>query len=318
MLLKACIFQYIIDESKRKQIIGDIRHDLKQAFDKIIMINNLKMNDQVMWLSEFLSDLSRIDKESDVFRYPFNNSAQVFFEKQTHISLIALHDNMNRAFYILKDLYTTSRILEKEYDDFRHLEPKVIIEGGEYYQQSVIGYSYSRMLYYPYFTSYKQVADSIRDHITVSGEKDLVLPMCYLYRNAIELGLKRIIVEDCCFDNQKSMNILRRKKHSIQGLWNSIVDEIKSYANETNDIQTIKDAEEYISTFHGFDVTSDLFRYPCDKNLKVHFMKPQTVDIDNLSYCFEGFCNFIDGVDSMLKAIREYEAEMLAEMASWY
>lgn len=37
------------------------------------------------------------------------------------------------------------------------------------------------------------------------------MPMCYMYRNAVELGLKRIIIEDSHIERTKALKILRRK-----------------------------------------------------------------------------------------------------------
>ena len=49
--------------------------------------------------------------------------------------------------------------------------------------------------------------------------------MCYVYRNAIELALKRLIIEDSYIDEYSALKIAKKKKHSILGLWNSIKDE---------------------------------------------------------------------------------------------
>lgn len=53
-------------------IIGDIRHDLKQGYDKLLELKDLEYtdNDNANWLWKYLADISRIDKESDMFRYP--------------------------------------------------------------------------------------------------------------------------------------------------------------------------------------------------------------------------------------------------------
>lgn len=73
----------------------------------------------------YLADISKIDKESDMFRYPFGNNLNVLFDKQTHISLVATHDNMNNAFNILSELYKTGNFTEQEYEAYI---PQLIIE----------------------------------------------------------------------------------------------------------------------------------------------------------------------------------------------
>lgn len=115
LILKANIFQVVVSDGERKEIIGEIRHDLKQGYDKLLELKNLEFteNNNTNWLWEFLTDISRIDRESDMFRYPFGNNLKVLFDKQTHISLVATHDNMNRAYDILRGLYDTGNFRNK-------------------------------------------------------------------------------------------------------------------------------------------------------------------------------------------------------------
>lgn len=317
LLLKANIFQTVTNDTDRKDIVGEIRHDLKQAFEKLIEAKSLTIDcsENAKWLMDYLSDISRIDRESDMFRYPFGNNLKALFEKQVNISLVATHDNMNKAFNIIKEIYDTGVLSEQIYEAY---EPQLIIEGGNYYQQSVVCYKYSQHAFYPYYSSYEEVGKFLKEIIATKKKPNLFMPMCYLYRNAIELGLKRLIVEDSHIESSKALKIIRKKKHSILGLWNSVAEEIKEYANAPDDDTTLEDTYQYIQTFHNFDQSSDLFRYPCNKDMVSYFSKMKKLDIENVSSCFEELCNFLDAVDSMLSEIKDYEAEMAAEMASYY
>lgn len=250
-----------------------------------------------------------------MFRYPFGNNLNVLFDKQTHISLVATHDNMNKAFNILSELYKTGNFTEQEYEAY---SPRLIIEGGHYYQQSVVGYKYAQHSFYPYYSSYEEVGNFLKEKVLNDNRKELFMPMCYMYRNAVELGLKRIIIEDSHIERTKALKILRRKKHSILGLWNSIVDEVDNYSNATDDDTTLNDTTQYIQAFHDFDQSSDLFRYPCNKKLQVYFSEEKVLDIENVSSCFEELCNFLDAVDSSLSYVKDIEAEIAQEMASYY
>ena len=316
LLLKSNIFKLVPNEQDRKDIVKLVRHDLKQAFDKIIEITGLDINTNknTIWLSKFLEDISRIDRESDMFRYPFGNDLRVLFEEQTHISLVATYYNMGRAFDLLNDFYKTNQFKKDTYQEY---EPKLIVEGGEYYEQSVVGYKYHRMAFHPYNRSYDECATYLAEKIKEECKDHLFMPMCYLYRNSIELGLKKIIVEDSKYDSAKKLRILKRKKHSIQALYNSISDELHEHDTNPND-DTLTNVEHYISTFHNIDTTSDLFRYPCNNNLDVHFATPTELDIDNVINCFQELINFLDCVSAMLSQIRDYEAEMEAEYRSCY
>ena len=139
LLLKATIFQAVTNDTDRKDIIGKIRHDLKQAFEKLIEVKSLTIdyNENAKWLKEYLFDISRIDRESDMFRYPFGSNFKALFKQQVNVSLEATHNNMNKAFNIIKDIYDTGALSELIYEAH---EPQLIIEGGNYYQQSVVGY----------------------------------------------------------------------------------------------------------------------------------------------------------------------------------
>ena len=135
------------------------------------------------------------------------------------------------------------------------------------------------------------------------------MPMCYMYRNAIELGLKRIIVEDSKIDNEKRYKILKRKKHSILGLWNSVVDEIKLLNTDSNNT-TLDDVIKYINAFHNIDITSDLFRYPCNKDLESNFLSMKTYDVTNIRDCFLDLLNFLDCVSMAMSNNNELEEEI--------
>lgn len=81
LLIKASIFQNVTDTTKRKEVIGDIRHDLKQAFELLIKEKGLQVNGNknAEWVSDYLSDISQIDRESDMFRYPFGRNFKALF-----------------------------------------------------------------------------------------------------------------------------------------------------------------------------------------------------------------------------------------------
>ena len=309
LLLKANIFQVLNTNADRKNIVGKIRHDLKQGFEMLIELKKIKVdeNKNAKWLMAFLSDISRIDRESDMFRYPFGINLNVLFERQTHISLLATHENINKAYSILDNLYNFGTFTKKDYDAY---SPQLIIEGGHYYQQSVVGYKYAERSFYPYYSSYEEVGNFLKTVIITHNKNELFMPMCYMYRNAIELGLKRLIIEDSHIERNRALKIIQKKKHSILGLWNNIADEIKKYSYAPDDDTTLEDVHEYIKVFHNLDQSSDLFRYPCNKNIETYFVTIKNFDIENVSSCFQELCNFLDGVDSMLSEVKDFEAEM--------
>lgn len=312
LLIKASIFQNVTDTTKRKEVIGDIRHDLKQAFELLIKEKGLQVNGNknAEWVSDYLSDISQIDRESDMFRYPFGRNFKALFQDQTDISLVATQNNMGNAYSVVENIYKDSSFPTHIYTAF---PPKLIIQGGSYYQRSVVGYKYAQNSFYPYFSSYSEVGSFLRDKVVMENKDDLFLPMCYLYRNAVELGLKRIIFEDSHVSEAKAMKIMSTKKHSILGLWNSIKVEIEKTANAPQKDPTLGDVQQYIKMFHDFDQSSDRFRYPCNKNMDSYFLDARRFDVENVANCFEELLTFLDSVDSMFCAMRDYEIEMMSE-----
>ena len=40
------------------------------------------------------------------------------------------------------------------------------------------------------------------------------------------------------------------------------------------------------------------------------FLDEKKFDVENVASCFEELCNFLNGVDGILSAVKEYETEM--------
>lgn len=302
LLLKACIFKIVTDNRIRKDIISEIRHDLKQAFEKIIELNNLSTdeNENAKWLMDFLSNIIEIDTGSDAFRYPINYKNQESIEN-FETSLIETYKNMNKAYKIIVEFYNIGIFSNKNYE---RTEPELIINSGHPYQKS-INYKFSKKDFFPYCTSYIEVAIFLKNIIIKDKKEHLFMPTCYLYRNAIELDLKRLIMEDSHLSNDDALKIFSKKKHSILGLWNSIINEIEPYENKL----TLNDIEKHIQALHDLDTYSDLFRYPCNKNMESYFCDSINFDIENISAYFEKLHNFLYDIDCMLSEIKQYELE---------
>lgn len=234
LMLKANVFNLESDENKQKEIIGRVRHDLSQAFSEVIKLSNtnISSNDNLIWLEKYLEDISNIDKSSDMFRYPFGNDLSIVFEHQTHVDLIANYYNFNKAFDILHRFYKEGIFHTEKYSEKVCYEPKLIVEGGSFYGQSVVGYKYNKRAFYPYYTSYEECGRFLRNYMLNNFDDSLFMPMCYMFRNALELGLKRIIVEDSHLDALKKLKVLKKKKHSLMGLWNSVCNELDTSNRE--------------------------------------------------------------------------------------
>lgn len=150
----------------------------------------------------------------------------------------------------------------------------------------------------------------------------LFIPMCYLYRNAVELSLKEILFEECEFTFQEAVKHLNERKHSMQALWNIIRNKVIEHADAPAGDTTIENVERYIIQLHNIDGTSDRFRYHDNKYLQQHFRTKKALDIDNVNKFFSQLLSFLVAVNGMMSQHNEWKAEMEAEyhseMASYY
>lgn len=330
LILKAIGFKYILLLKDRKIFLKDTFHNLSKILDYIIPYNQefiVKDPKGYRWIKSYFKDIDKIDRESDAFRYPFNItvdktewgfenkkkfSIKSLFKKQTHINLVEFATKMEISFEILDGIY------HEQYgkiDYYSGYEPMFIEEGGSYYGQSVVGYSYSRERFYPYIKAYKESAIYLYEMICKDSKlnKDLFIPMCYLYRNAVELSLKQILFEESSFGLDEALKQMNKKKHRVVGLWNLIKSEIEEHANPPEGDTILIDVEKYIVQLNNIDGTADKFRYPTDKNLNLYFKHGKEVDVDNVNDFFEQLLTFLSSVDSMMSAHNEIKAEIEAE-----
>ncbi|MCA1024276.1 hypothetical protein [Halobacillus litoralis] len=300
LALKSIASKHITDKDKLHNFIRDVGHNLIECFNGVkgLLINNgYDMNSyEIRWLVSFLSDISRVDEQSDMFRYPFSKKMTDFFPEQIHINLKALGINMNAAHEVLESLLTNeTKTLNTDYP------PKLLLEGGTYLEQSVLGWNF-KAEFFPYVEGYMKVANYLRNEIKETlNTNDHFIPMCYLYRNGIELSLKRIFFEDINYD-EKMLTKLYKKSHSVQKIWNLIKQDILD-ANKHD--KTFVNAEIYIKELHKADNTSSTFRYPVDKDLNLHFSEKKTFNVTNISSFFNQLFTFLDGVDAHLSHINE-------------
>jgi hypothetical protein len=332
LILKAVGFKHITERDQRKNFINDTFHNLSSiliAITPYIDYSAEKNQGAYSWLKSLFEDMNEIDKESDSFRYPFGITVKrddffsdkqfgikLFFEKQTHIDLVAFANKMEVSFYILSSCYSDSLVIKDNYENYI---PVFLEKGGSYYGQSVIGYSYHRNKFHPYVKAYTDSADYLYEYIKNNNElKDtLFIPMCYLYRNGIELAMKEILFEECSYNFQDAIKLLKERKHSIVRLWNSIKADIERHANAPDEDTTIQNVEEYIDQLHEIDSTSDKFRYPTNKNLELHFKNVRKLDIQNVAKFFGDLISFLNGVCLMMSAQNELQADIEAEYKSY-
>lgn len=329
--LKAIGFQYIDNVVERKNFVKETRHNLSEIFDVIVNTSDsIRPDEELEWLKKYFDDLSQTDRESDSFRYPFHIVWELdewewegkfvikpIFNDQIHIDLVKFANKFEAAYEIIKKWY-----LKKTDDavEWKELEPVFMETGGYYYAQSVVGYKYSRAEFYPYTKAYLETANYLKwymkketDLNNLECKERLFLPMCYLYRNCVELSLKAIWFEEIGEDFQTKCKLMLDKKHSIEGMWKKIKPYVLEYSKNTDELEYIEVIEDYCKQIHKIDSDANKFRYPMANTMQVYFPQNKRFDFINMGDFFEALNNILDGIDSEFNRINEIKAEMEAE-----
>jgi hypothetical protein len=308
LILKATLYKYNINQ---EDIISKMRHDLAIGIELLDQQvgESTKSNANYIWLYKYLTNISDIDKESDMFRYPFNNKMEAFFREQKHYDYIAIYENVERAKTTLLSLMNMS--IDTYIAKYTH-EPTLLIEGGHYYQQAVIGYKLSQRDFYPYIRAYSQCANYLLELMNSNNSHlDLFLPMCYLFRNSIELELKKIYILHCSLNN-KSPD-LSKYKHRLLKLWKITQSTIDEHSNAPEDDTTVEDCSVYIEQLNNWDGCSSTFRYPINKNGDYFFKREKRYNFRNVGQCFNDINYFFGCVEQQLDYHLDIQMEMEAE-----
>lgn len=339
LLLKSIGFKTIVSKPDRISFLSETFHNLN---DILLYIKDRatieRPTDEILWLQKYFSNISTFDSASDSFRYPyhiiriknvFGETEYVFtrvFQKQTHIDLIGEANKMIAAYEILENWYldyTDENKIHKS-TEYISLTSDFLEEGGNYFEQSVVGYEYQHNDFYSHCSGYQECANFLKQYLINewdNGNKiigHMIYPMCYLYRNDIELLLKSIIFEFSVQPFQKVLEILYINKHRIINLFQYVEDNILDiYKLEKSD-SYIVNAKCYCSLLHNFDTDSSKFRYPVNRRCDPYQASIRYYNFDDLSVFLDSLCNAIDGIHGEIDSRKSALDEMASEYASYY
>lgn len=126
---------------------------------------------------------------------------------------------------------------------------------------------------------------------------DLVYPMLFCYRHAIEAGLKWIIAQYGPVVGNKSVDI--NNTHHLWKLWKCCV-EIYLAHGEKEGKEELMSVEKSIKQFHDWDKGGMAFRYATDNRGAMVNFQHGNIDIANLKDVMQGIANFFRGADGWL------------------
>lgn len=339
LLLKSIGFLFITDKTMRQLFLKDTFHNLKSIYEYILRHTSFPRNSaEHTWLVEYFENVSKTDKASDSFRYPFHilpNYDEVgmltfeikrIFQKQTHLDLISEANKFEAAYEILNAWYLDMKdpSLTHEASEYIECDNSFLDEGGYYYTQSVVGYEYRHDDFYAYCSGYRECASYLLNWLKRQYDEKVEMdyshmwyPMCYLYRNTIELLLKSIIFE---FSNQSwqgKCSIAYRYKHSICHLLKNVDTYAIQFYGIEDQNNYISNMVRYCKILHEFDADSSKFRYPIDKKCSPYIHVERHYNFVAIGDFLKALASAIDGVHSEIDYRKDVLDTLCAEYSSY-
>lgn len=314
--LKALLCRVLPRKRDVEDAFEECCHDVSMLFKQYSNTGLEKyLNDEEEnWLINYLDTLEEVDKKSDMFRFPFEDK---FLSKYNDKFLdnVVVANNLLQCFALIKKCLEKGFVLKE--DEFnRKLKPEFFVFASHGFGNCYLWQRISDKGFHVKITGYSEVIDYIYQDQDIANE-DKLYPLIFMFRNTIELCLKRLFYSRV--DNGVSLRAFnsKRKSHYIKkDLWKNVKPVIVKYANDSGeDITTIDIVEKLLDEINKLDKNGDKFRYPTSYSLEYR-LDNKKLDIDNVYMYLKAIINFLDGCDLMLDEIADFENEMRAEYES--
>jgi hypothetical protein len=188
---------------------------------------------------------------------------------------------------------------------YNHFMGNIFTSGFNEYTNVSIGDKFTNE--HSYIIGYWEAGDVLVDKaLTLSHPyKDrLFFPICYNYRQFLELILKQLIIDsEIIYNSCKSINVQNKENdhkfsekvnttHNIEKLLNWLILNLNCITNEKIDKNIIKSIIEY----HHMDETGQKFRYPRSLKNEKHFTIREDFDLEKI----KRIANYFTGIHCYL------------------
>lgn len=310
--LKALLCRVLPRKREIEDAFEECCHDVSMLLKKYsdTGIEKFLANEEEEWLTKYLDSLEEVDKKSDMFRFPFEDD---FLSKyrDKFLDNVDVANNLLQGFALVKKCIEKG-IVHKEDEFDSTLKPEFFVFASHGFGNCYLWQRISDEGFHVKVTGYNEVIDFIYQNQMISN-KDKLYPLVFMFRNTIELCLKRLFYSRV--DNGvplKVFNAKRRSHYIKKDLWKNVKPVIVKYANDSGeDLMTVDIVERLLDEINALDKNGDNFRYPTSYSLEYRF-DDKIIDISNVYTYLKAIINFLDGCDSMLDAIADYESEMKA------
>lgn len=312
--LKALFCRVLPDNGDIQNTFCSYKHNVSVLFDQYMYRSSESFltKDESDWLKKYLQSLVKIDEKSDVFRFPFEND---FLKKYNgkFLDIVEVTNNLLQAFALLKKCIEKGLISEDDNFDFRLKTDFFVFSSDEngncwLWQKDEYEGFYNRILGYNMVIDYVYNSQDIPNDIKF-------YPILFMFRNTIELCLKRLLYNSICKIEIGKKSYSKRKSHYVKkDLWKNIKPVLVKYANDSGeDLSIIEIAEELFDEIDALDKKGDKFRYPTGYNLEYRFDNKK-VDLSNVYTYYKSIINFLDGCYYQLYEIENHQNEMMSDV----
>lgn len=316
LILKAGFSERGMNKRALQDVLVEKKHNVIGLYDSFKLnfgVSNLSSDEQ-KWLERYLGSIEVIDSNSDLFRYPFKDEFMKQYGDKS-LDVFVMSNQLMYCYSILnKMLYGKwyENIIPKLDEEAQFLKITNNNINNCYLWDSPWSDGF-----YKQIKGYSDVADFLFQNFKYTKNKKYFYPIVFLMRNAIEIGLKRLLHIKMAKGVEKKMIIKSRNSHLLyKDLWKSIKPMLVCYGKEDNqDPEDIEIAEKYIRSLNSIDKNGDMFRYPCSYSHEYKF-NDNEIDVDNFYKYLLGLFHFIEGCDAWLGVLGEYENEMMNEYLS--
>ena len=159
-----------------------------------------------------------------------------------------------------------------------------------------------------YAIGYKEAADALVQHVidTNRYQDVLVYPICFLYRQYLELRLKEIIREGNALLDENASFPTHHRLHELWPLVKGIVRRVW----KTKKPSGFEFIEHAVTEFSKLDPESFSFRYPTDKEGRKVLLEIKHINIRHLSEQLAQVAEILDGFSSGISIYRDFKNEM--------
>lgn len=310
LIIKALIAKKVRKKNVLQDIFLTCKHDLAGLFYKYEEYEeNWYINDEEKnWIEGYLDSLEIVDSNSDLFRYPFKDEFLGQY-MNNFLDIVDMGNAFLNAYTILKKCFCgkeDASIIEIDVS----MSTDFLIFANDGFGNCYLWESSSGDGFHKQVVGYDAVAYFLFEKYLSDKRENRIFPIIFLLRNAIELSLKRLLASKV--EKQISEMKIKRIRNShilYKELWLNEKDMIVYYAKEHGENISVLDVlEQHIKELDKIDKHGDRFRYPFTYSLEYKFSNVE-IDMENVFIWLQGIFNILNGCDSILDEIADYEYE---------